>query len=326
MPSLDPPPHNFPRVLIGHAGWRFLGDGNNFSLSQMVGLIRASGSVSHQWSNVLRSRTSRYGSRTKTFIMPEKTCLYQKYLPDHLQVISDRFATFLAQVGWAHYVFSDYVRQQNAGDLYHPGDSHTTAYGGYEASTEIVRAMGLDADAFQPTWSMRPVDSFDLYEPDEARPALSERVIANSPPLDVTTNGLNNRGCVTRIVNPHGAHHRLLVFGDSFANLYLCYGIALHVREVMFVHSVSFDYEMIERYQPDYIVGEIAERFLIEAPAEGTSLAWIVQSKLVDDMLSPMEAAQFVASYEPFKELYGPAMIPVLTEVRRRFGEAFTGS
>ncbi|MER2194678.1 hypothetical protein [Methylobacterium brachiatum] len=45
MPSLDPPPPNFPRVLIGNAGWRFLGDGNNFSLSQMVGLIRASGSV-----------------------------------------------------------------------------------------------------------------------------------------------------------------------------------------------------------------------------------------------------------------------------------------
>lgn len=322
MPSLDPPPPNFPRVLIGNAGWRFLGDGNNFSLSQMVGLIRASGSVTHQWSNVLRSRTARYGAQTKTFIMPEKTCLYQRYLPDNLHVTPERFATFLANVGWAHYIFYDHVKQQNAGDLYHQGDSHTTAYGGYEASREIVRTLGLDADAFEPTWSTRPVASFDLFEPGEDHPTLSERVIANGPSLEVTTNGLQNRGCVTRIVNPQGAAHRLLIFGDSFANLYLCYGIALYVRDVTFVHSVAFDYEMVERYRPDFIVGEIAERFLIEAPAEGASLAAILQSKLVDDALSPAEAAQFITSYEPFKDLYGPAMVPTLQEIQRRFGPA----
>jgi alginate O-acetyltransferase complex protein AlgJ len=326
MSTFDATAHNFPRVLIGNEGWRFLGDGNNFSMSQMVGLIRAPSSVAHQWSIVLRSRTCRYGSRTKTFIMPEKACLYQRYLPEKIHVVPERFATFLSSVGWAHYIFYDHIKQQSAGDLYHLGDSHTTAYGGYEASAEIVRAIGLDVTDFQPTWSTRPVTSFDLFDSDEVRPALSERVISNSPSLEVVSNGLNNRGCVTRLVNPNGARHRLLIVGDSFANLYLCYGIALHVREVMFVHSVSFDYELIERYQPDYIVGEIAERFLIEPPAEGASLAWIVQSKLVDDMLSPAEAAQFMASYERFKNLYGPAMVPVLSEVQRRFGSTVGGS
>ena len=119
MPSLDSPPPTFPRVLIGSEGWRFLGNGNNFSFSQMVGLIRVSGSVSHQWSNVLRSRAARYGSRTKTFIRPENTCVYQRYMPDNLHVTSERFATFLADVGGAHYIFCDYVKHQNAGDLYH---------------------------------------------------------------------------------------------------------------------------------------------------------------------------------------------------------------
>jgi alginate O-acetyltransferase complex protein AlgJ len=77
----------------------------------------------------------------------------------------------------------------------------------------------LNADTFEPTWSTRPVASFDLFEPGEAHPTLSEHIISNSSRLEVTTNGLQNRGCVTRIVNPQGAPHRLLIFGASFANL-----------------------------------------------------------------------------------------------------------
>lgn len=319
MTSPDTAHPTFPRVVTGRDGWRFLGDGNNLSLSQMVGLVRPSTGVCHQWSVVLRARACRYGSRTRTFLMPEKACLYQRHLPDGIRVTPERFTSWLGDVGLAHYVFRDHVERQDADDLYHRGDSHTTAYGGYMASAEILRAMGVDTAGFEPAWSTRPVTSFDLFEPDEPRPALSERVIANTPPLEVTTNGLNNRGCVTRIVNPAGARQRLLIFGDSFANLYLCHGIALHVREVVFVHSVNFDYEMIERYRPDLVVGEIAERFLIEPPSEGTSLAWIVQGKLVEDAIGPEEAAQFTASYARFEDLYGPAMGPSLAEIRRRF-------
>ena len=318
MPA-DTAPDTFQRVLIGAEGWRFLGDGNNLSISQMVGLVRPSTAVCHQWSIVLRSRASRYGSRTKTFVMPEKVCLYQRYLPDDIRVTPERFGAWLSDIGWAHYVFRDRVERQDADDLYHRGDSHTTAYGGYAASIEILRAMGLDVDGFRPTWVTAPVTSFDLYEPGEPRPSLSERVISNAPALEVTTNGLHNRGCVTRFVNPAGSPHRVMIFGDSFANHYLSYGIALHVREVMFVHCVNFDYEMIERYRPDTVVGEIAERFLIEPPSEGTALPWIVESKLVDESLSPAEAAQFTASYAQFEDLYGPAMAPTLAEMRRRF-------
>ena len=322
MSPSDTAPQTFQRVLIGTEGWRFLGDGNNSSISQVTGLVRPSTATCHEWSVVLRSRASRYGSRTKTFVMPEKTCLYQRYLPADLRVIAERFGSWLSEIGWAHYVFRDHVDRQDVDDLYHRGDSHTTAYGGYAASTEILQAMGLDTDGFQPTWATAPVTSFDLYEPGEVRPSLSERVISNAPPIDVMTNGLHNRGCVMRLVNPAGSPHRLLMFGDSFANMYLSYGIALHVREVMFVHSVVFDYEMIERYRPDIVVGEIAERFLIEPPAEGTALAWIVESKLVNDALGPAEAAQFTASYAQFEDLYGPAMAPSLAEMRRRFGGA----
>lgn len=42
----------------------------------------------------------------------------------------------------------------------------------------------------------------------------------------------------------------------------------------------------------------------------------------MDDALSPAEAAQFITSYEPFKDLYGPAMVPTLQEIQRRFGPA----
>ncbi|KAA0122192.1 hypothetical protein CIW48_19535 [Methylobacterium sp. P1-11] len=86
----------------------------------------------------------------------------------------------------------------------------------------------------------------------------------------------------------------------------------------MFTHAAGFDYEMIERYQPDYIIGEIAERFLIESPTEGVSLASIVQGKLADDMLSAAEMNQFADTYEHFENLYGPAMNLVLTQIQAK--------
>ncbi|WP_149312249.1 hypothetical protein [Methylobacterium sp. P1-11] len=250
--------------------------------------------------------------------MPEKTCLYEKLLPNGLRVVPDRFATFLADVGWAHYVFYDRIKHQKVDELYHVGDSHTTTFGGYEASAEILHTLGIDTDNFQPAWSIKPVTSFDLFEPGETCPELSERAISNAPALEITTNGLTNRGCVTRIVNPYGAPCRVLIFGDSFASLHLCYGISLHVSEVVFTHAAGFDYEMIERYQPDYIIGEIAERFLIESPTEGVSLASIVQGKLADDMLSAAEMNQFADTYEHFENLYGPAMNLVLTQIQAK--------
>ena len=47
---------------------------------------------------------------------------------------------------------------------------------------------------------------------------------------------------------------------------------------------------MIERDPLDQIGAEIAERFLIAAPADSASLAWVVQSKRVDDRIRPAEA------------------------------------
>ena len=47
---------------------------------------------------------------------------------------------------------------------------------------------------------------------------------------------------------------------------------------------------MIERDPSDHIGAEIAERFLIAAPADSASLVWVVQSKRVDDRIRPAEA------------------------------------
>lgn len=301
----------YPRVVIGKDGWRFLGDGTNLAMSQVTGRISPTQETVNAWCTVLQSRLQRYGHQTMTFIVPEKAKLYRNKVPDDIIVKIDGLATWLCAVGYAGYLFLDYLPSGDAGHLYHKVDSHTTGYGGYLAACGMMDALGLAGNDFRPEWETTGAWVYDLLEPGEEFAGATELQAANFPQIAIKTNGVSNRGCVMTLHNPEGGSGKIMLFGDSFSSFNIASGLAMRVRDVIFVHSAAFDYEIVERVQPDYIIGEIAERFLIDAPSEAVSLAYTMQTKVLEDRLSRAEIESFLSSYDAMENIYGRVMNPI---------------
>lgn len=82
------------------------------------------------------------------------------------------------------------------------------------------------------------------------------------------------------------------------------------------MHSLGFDYELIERLKPNYVVGELAERFLIEPPAEGRSLTSLILEKQMQARYDHRMIETFRRTLPEFEDLYGPTSV----FLRRAFG------
>lgn len=292
-------------VLPGKDGWFFLGEGTNFSLSQITGTLHPSPSTQAQWLRTLKVRADVLGDRVISVVCPEKSCIYPEYLPDG-HVISDmRFAKVLErQAPRFLYALSDMVSIDATNLLYPKTDTHFTEFGAHCVAKSICERLGIAYPDLSPEWEVREQlgDLGSVWNPQ----VRSENVVMKNPPaLKVRDNGVQNRGRVTRYEGG-GAH--ILLFGDSFAGIALARQIAVVAGSVTFVHSLGFDYELIQRLKPDFVVGEMAERFLLEPPNEGRSLASLIMEKKVQGLYSARMVASFRQSLSEFEDVYGPAV------------------
>lgn len=291
-------------VLPGRNGWLFLGEGTNFSISQVTGARKVPPTVQAQWRRAVDVRDRVFGERTLTLICPEKSCVYPEHLPDDLRPFEGRLARVLQRR--APRVLYPLVDAGDKTDLYSRTDTHFTEYGAHQVALEVCEALGVRTGDLQPEWTRRPIlgDLGAVMDP----PVRSDNTImANPPTLKVADNGLRNRGRVSRYVrDPDGPH--ILLFGDSFAGIALARHLAfLAVGTVTFVHSLAFDFEMVTRLEPDFVVGEIAERFLIEPPTDGRALVAVLMEKQVQGLYSQPMLEEFAATLPDFAEVYGPA-------------------
>ena len=69
--------------------------------------------------------------------------------------------------------------------------------------------------------------------------------------------------------NPMGYEKKIAIFGDSFSEYrpHLLTGmLAETFKEVSFIWSSNLDYNFIKTYQPDIVIFQTVERFLIKVP------------------------------------------------------------
>ena len=286
-------------VRIGHDGWLFLVGGSNDVLDQYRPDAFPPDHF-HAWRGLLEDRVRRAGAiGARYFHMP---------VPEKLTILADRsdipIDPNLAPGLILHRSLRDspardavidlvaaYRTDPDRQSLYLRTDSHWSLVGCHRAYLNLCARMGVE-----PRVELTPADpvqvslSGDLGTKFETPvseilsawtyPRTAERIHVNAYLQRILTErGPTGGGVGTRAVfrnnGPGIDPRRLVLCGDSFAHqTFLPHVGALTAmfaetfREVHFFWATAVDWSYAEKLRPDFIVTEIAERFMVTLPPE----------------------------------------------------------
>lgn len=306
-------------VHIGRDGWLFLTGGRNRVLAQYESPGFPRMGLWH-WRRVLEHRVlrcARLGIRYVHAIAPEKVAVYDHEL-DGLALDAGR-APALRLSHWlrlsrARGTLVDLTGPLRSGarqvPLYRRTDSHWTFEGCLVAYAAICRHFGVEPRSdiaarrigSSATFAGDLGTKFDPPITETAETCLFEsaarRVHANAMLLAFEAEG---RGYDAHI----GAHavfrneaapdpRRLVVFGDSYAHHTahphtgtLTPMLADTFREVHFLWSTSIDWTYLARVRPDFVLSEIAERFMVDLPQRGFTIERLAQLAIERKLAGP---------------------------------------
>lgn len=294
-----------PDVHVGRDGWLFLTGGTNEALAQYrrPGFERAK---LWRWRRILETRTlrcARLGARYAHVVAPEKLAIYDHACGD--LVFDPALAPVRRLERWltlsiAKRAWIDLARPFRAKarqiPLYRRTDTHWTFAGCLLAYAEICRHLGVVPrdDIAERRIGSEAAFSGDLglkFMPpvaEHAEPCLFESEARRTYANDlVTAFEAMGRGrdahigahVIFRNPSPLADPRRLILFGDSYAHHTPnpCTGtltpmLADTFREVHLLWSTSIDWGYIARIRPDFVVSEIAERFMVDVPQTGFNI------------------------------------------------------
>jgi hypothetical protein len=233
-------------------------------------------------------------------VAPDKSTIYPEYLvPPMPQVAATRLDQLVAGTANTGILFPDLrpalALAKSAEIPYFRTDSHWTSQGAYVAANELLQALHpafphldrLPAGTwtFDRSYSaggdlMHMLDyPWDAHEPtpiavrnfpDHIRTLKSEPM----PPLPsnlVWSRDIDG----TIVITDRTDRPKLLVIGDSFAVALLPF-LQQEFSQVAFVayRDTSFsEYGFVERFRPDIVLFETAERFLADIPSNPPEIA-----------------------------------------------------
>ncbi len=293
-------------VHVGRDGWLFLTGGRNRVLEQ-YGRPGISRNTLWRWRRHVADRaqrTARLGAVYCHVVAPEKLTIYHDAV-DRLAFDPER-APALRLRRWLRGsrgapALIDLVGPMRAArwnaPLYRRTDTHWTFAGCDLAYRTILGRLGVAPRDDIAGRRRRETFSYsgDLGVKLLTMPAETvEDCRFESRARRIHANGLlTHFEAVGRPLDAHiGAHavfrnddpaadpRRVVIFGDSYAQHSVMAPVATLTpfladtfREVHFLWSTSLDWDYIAEVRPDFVVGEIAERFMIDRPVPNMRIA-----------------------------------------------------
>ena len=194
------------------------------------------------------------------------------------------------------------------GLTYPKSDTHWSGFGayiGYQAFCAGLSNSGIEplrVEGSRVAFEEVPYigDLGIKFEPPVSAPTLSARIEGATGRL-AFDNRIPNRGRIRVFINKDTTLPRCVMFGDSFGGNLLPF-LKESFSTLVYVYGKSFDRELVEAYQPDVVLSQFVERFLIEPPVDTPSFTYasVVRTKL--KLLSKEDlafATQQAASIEP---------------------------
>ncbi|ATU94691.1 alginate O-acetyltransferase AlgX-related protein [Phyllobacterium zundukense] len=285
------------KYLLGKDGWIFLDHDSNRVIDQITGRHVLDVRGLDAWRKLIAERdeyVASIGAQHLVFVAPNKELVYSEQLPDWVEIADQRpIHQIMAALGpeRARKIIYplDAIRAGKAEGLVYPKtDTHWSGFGAYIGYQAFCR--GLSDCGIEPLRVERSHVDFEevpyvgdlgiKFEPPVSAPTLSAR-IENAGGKLAFDNRIPNRGRIRVFVNKDATLPRCVMFGDSFGGNLLPF-LKESFSTLVYVYGKTFDRELIEAYQPDVVLSQFVERFLIDPPVDTPTFSYasVVRTKL----------------------------------------------
>jgi alginate O-acetyltransferase complex protein AlgJ len=318
-------------VHIGKDGWLFLAAGSNEALRLLTDIEWFVAEDAQNWALKLTERQKRLeslGARYVHLWVPDKIKVYREHLnldQTLLQVDPASMVYHYAhKLGMADVLVNlmpEFTARKTERLLYWKTDTHWTYWGACTAHQVLCKSLNTEPPA--DLWD-RPIHSIALALDlgSKLSPELKEDWGGAQTLRDSKIVYKNELVKLLEILNPtHAApmlrgtsvqfensrptcdERRVIIFGDSFSEYrpHLLTGLLAETyRHVLFVWSTSIDYGLVERFRPDIVITEMAERFIKTLPEKNIPLDGFDLDAFVLDRIVSFLNSQCGNGHDPF--------------------------
>ena len=259
-------------VLEGKEGWLFLSNDSNKVMEQITGRASLPADFEALWASLFAYRAVRLadlGARYFYGVVPNKECVYQRFLPDGVNFSETRPINKVLRAAKgrvAHEYFLQCLEEESLkSETYTKGDTHWNHVGAFVAFNQLMRAnclpqMNSDLISFE-----EKVIAGDLTEKIGLTTTTKVAVIKRPTFKKVEFNGVQNIGQRAVYENEDKSLPTLVLFRDSFASHQLEMFASLFSR-VVALWQPNIDYKVVEYERPDFVFSQQVERFLVSCP------------------------------------------------------------
>ena len=280
------------RVLVGKNNELFLKNDANDTVGQITGKLQLTRS---KLTNIGMEHRNRriFGSTLANFkychaLIPSKEVAHSGLLPDEISFegygrrpIEQYLEAGIGGV-WQPYYQPELLRLRENARFFPQSDSHWNHAG----ALRYIRAfVAAELPELEDKLDMMPLRRFAAQQQSDLALKLelpSEQIEIIAPEHAksrlVFENGVSNEGGVRWYKNGKaGKPCRALILHDGFT-LWLLGILAELFSEAVFVHGNLFDYEFVQRLDPQFVICIQAERFFVRQPSTGGDM--LAQIKL----------------------------------------------
>lgn len=206
------------------------------------------------------------GSEYVTLVCPEKASSYARMLPDTIHISDGRLAVTVAHILAERMLYPLDLLAWSEGEYltYGPCESHWNDFGAYCVYKELMetfsrickRELSIYPD---PVFAMKDGGGYCDIGPPGERATWIPR---NTKGRSIFDNLVWARGNVKICLNPDSTLPTLVLFRDSFANMLLPFLMESFSR-IVAISSWNLMMEVVKQEKPDFVVCQIAERYMI---------------------------------------------------------------
>ncbi|EKO3753675.1 hypothetical protein P0F28_003026 [Vibrio metschnikovii] len=291
------------KVIEGLSGWLFLGNDSNNSVGQFTGEVNLSDSKLSIFRNYLDLVISKVRcpivfsiAPNKEYVFPEKYPFERKEPISVDGLVHERVIEIISDAGLSLDYPDKFLSELEYS--YYKTDTHWSDYGAYSVLKRFFnQKLGVDICKLDlKDFSFESV-SGDLGSKLDGRKDNRLSYSFNIDRFVVFDSGLKNHGFSVHYINPNSSDSRkVLIFGDSFGISYIK-PLVMTFREVVFIYSpATFIEDVYSSFNPDFVILQINQRFLLDPPNIRESLS---KSSVLKKFLrmSPQEIFSHYDSY-----------------------------
>ena len=274
-------------AIAGKQNWLYINSGSNSLMKYHTGTNQLTLPQIKRWSELLHQRIvwhQEHKIQYQHLFVPNKIAIYPEYYPHPINIKGDRPIIQLQQECEELFLYplNLFLEQKNNYLLYNKHDCHWNFWGCYFAYSSVCQLLGITPNVELFNSPLKIVcKRGDLG----GKYGVTERVLC--PDLQLNSKiirdnqviNFSHQGSIRVLKNNSIPDGKIIIFGDSFCNpgfpdyslrkrlfARLATLFAETLNEVHFVWTPWIDYDYIEREKPDFVLTEMAERFLVRVP------------------------------------------------------------